>query len=42
METRRFPPPWAAEDIGAAFVVTDSGTPNNLLLRDRLHDRHDA
>jgi hypothetical protein len=21
---RRFPPPWTAEDIGAAFVVTDS------------------
>jgi hypothetical protein len=21
--TRRFPPPWTAEDIGAAFVVTD-------------------
>jgi hypothetical protein len=24
METRRFPPPWSVEDIGAAFVVTDS------------------
>jgi hypothetical protein len=22
--TRRFPPPWSVEDIGAAFVVTDS------------------
>jgi hypothetical protein len=21
---RRFPPPWTVEDIGAAFVVTDS------------------
>jgi hypothetical protein len=21
---RRFPPPWSAEDIGAAFVVKDS------------------
>ncbi len=21
---RRFPPPWSVEDIGAAFVVTDS------------------
>jgi hypothetical protein len=21
---RRFPPPWTAEDISAAFVVTDS------------------
>jgi hypothetical protein len=21
METRRFPPPWSAEDIGPAFVV---------------------
>jgi hypothetical protein len=24
MSPRRFPPPWTAEDIGAAFVVTDS------------------
>ncbi len=24
MATRRFPPPWSVEDIGAAFVVTDS------------------
>jgi hypothetical protein len=24
MPTRRFPPPWSVEDIGAAFVVTDS------------------
>jgi hypothetical protein len=23
--TRRFPPPWSVEDIGAAFVVKDSG-----------------
>jgi len=22
---RRFPPPWSIEDIGAAFVVKDSG-----------------
>jgi hypothetical protein len=22
--TRRFPPPWTVEDIGVAFVVTDS------------------
>jgi hypothetical protein len=22
--TRRFPPPWSVEDIGAAFVVSDS------------------
>jgi hypothetical protein len=22
---RRFPPPWTVEDIGAAFVVIDSG-----------------
>jgi hypothetical protein len=25
MPERRFPPPWTVEDIGAAFVVTDSG-----------------
>jgi hypothetical protein len=24
MAARRFPPPWSVEDIGAAFVVTDS------------------
>jgi hypothetical protein len=24
MTTRRFPPPWTVEDIGAAFVVKDS------------------
>jgi hypothetical protein len=24
MPPRRFPPPWTVEDIGAAFVVTDS------------------
>jgi hypothetical protein len=24
MSQRRFPPPWSVEDIGAAFVVTDS------------------
>jgi hypothetical protein len=24
MPARRFPPPWTVEDIGAAFVVTDS------------------
>ncbi len=24
MTRRRFPPPWSIEDIGAAFVVTDS------------------
>ena len=24
MPARRFPPPWSVEDIGAAFVVTDS------------------
>jgi hypothetical protein len=24
MPNRRFPPPWSVEDIGAAFVVTDS------------------
>jgi hypothetical protein len=24
MTKRRFPPPWSVEDIGAAFVVTDS------------------
>ena len=24
MPRRRFPPPWAVEDIGAAFVVADS------------------
>ena len=24
MTGRRFPPPWSVEDIGAAFVVTDS------------------
>ncbi len=24
MPARRFPPPWIIEDIGAAFVVTDS------------------
>jgi hypothetical protein len=24
MTARRFPPPWSVEDIGAAFVVTDS------------------
>jgi hypothetical protein len=23
MPARRFPPPWSAEDIGAAFVVRD-------------------
>jgi len=23
MTTRRFPPPWSIEDIGAAFVVRD-------------------
>jgi len=23
--SRRFPPPWSVEDIGAAFVVKDSG-----------------
>jgi hypothetical protein len=23
MTTRRFPPPWTVEDIGAAFVVRD-------------------
>jgi hypothetical protein len=23
MTTRRFPPPWSVEDIGAAFVVRD-------------------
>jgi hypothetical protein len=23
MTTRRFPPPWTIEDIGAAFVVRD-------------------
>jgi hypothetical protein len=23
MTSRRFPPPWSAEDIGAAFVVKD-------------------
>jgi len=25
MTARRFPPPWSVEDIGAAFVVKDSG-----------------
>jgi hypothetical protein len=25
MPTRHFPPPWSIEDIGAAFVVKDSG-----------------
>jgi hypothetical protein len=25
MPPRRFPPPWPVEDIGAAFVVKDSG-----------------
>jgi hypothetical protein len=24
VNSRRFPPPWTVEDIGAAFVVTDS------------------
>lgn len=24
MASRRFPPPWSVEDIGAAFIVTDS------------------
>jgi hypothetical protein len=24
MTSRRFPPPWSVEDIGAAFVVKDS------------------
>jgi hypothetical protein len=24
MTEHRFPPPWTVEDIGAAFVVTDS------------------
>jgi hypothetical protein len=24
LATRRFPPPWFVEDIGVAFVVTDS------------------
>jgi hypothetical protein len=24
MPASRFPPPWSVEDIGAAFVVTDS------------------
>jgi hypothetical protein len=24
LTARRFPPPWSVEDIGAAFVVTDS------------------
>ena len=24
MHTRRFPPPWSVEDIGAAFVVKDA------------------
>jgi len=24
MPARRYPPPWSVEDIGAAFVVTDS------------------
>ena len=24
MKTRRFPPPWSIEDLGAAFVVKDS------------------
>jgi hypothetical protein len=23
-DTRRFPPPWSVEDIGAAFVVRDA------------------
>jgi hypothetical protein len=30
---RRFPPPWTVEDIGAAFVVKDSG--GVFLLRGR-------
>jgi hypothetical protein len=25
MTERRFPPPWSVEDIGAAFIVMDSG-----------------
>ena len=25
MAHRRFPPPWSIEDIGAAYVVKDSG-----------------
>jgi hypothetical protein len=25
MAGRRFPPPWTIEDIGAVFVVKDSG-----------------
>jgi hypothetical protein len=25
LSRRRFPPPWTVEDIGAAFVVIDSG-----------------
>jgi hypothetical protein len=25
MAPRHFPPPWSVEDIGAAFVVKDSG-----------------
>jgi hypothetical protein len=29
MTTRRFPPPWITEDIGAAFVVKD-GTGQKL------------
>ncbi len=28
MSPRRFPPPWSIEDIGAAFVVTDSDGQN--------------
>jgi hypothetical protein len=25
LRSRRFPPPWSVEDIGAAFVVKDGG-----------------
>jgi hypothetical protein len=28
---RRFPAPWSVEDIGAAFIVTDSGGQNWLM-----------
>jgi hypothetical protein len=43
MPSRRFPPPWSVEDIGAAFVVKDGNGqrlaaewPAKLLARDEI------
>ena len=40
MTARRFPPPWSIEDIGAAFVVKDSGGHDQTAWRKR-YTRHD-